>query len=95
MNEMLKVTAYTVPTPVEVNLTIPSMIEALKNSFHFNDDYDSYVEVEKGSLYRFTDISGRGEHYNHKELISDDPNVVEMYKSLMAFEKAYKAYKPN
>ena len=90
MNRNIEVVAQTVPTKVNVTVTIPNLIAALKAECGVYDAHERYYTVENGVLYKFTDTSYHGSPRYEKKAVTDDPNVVDMYQAVIAYEAAYK-----
>lgn len=91
VNNNVKVRATEVRFPVTAKTNVGELISSLEEHLGVKEDYDSYVSLEKGVLYRYTDTSGRGEHFDSKETISKDVNVIAMYNAVRAMTKAYSA----
>lgn len=86
----VRVMAQTVPVNVEVDISIEEMIRALKKECGVVDDYDSFYSVKGKKLYRHTDISRHGSPHYRDTVVSEDPNIIEMFKGIEAYERAYK-----
>lgn len=92
MTDAMTICATTVPVPVDVTVTVETMIEALKNKCGVYENHDSYYKTENGKLYKYTDVAYHGSSQYVTQLVSENENVVAMYDAIVAFEKAYKAH---
>lgn len=95
MADTMRITATTVPVPVEVNISVENMIDALKKRCGVYDKHDTYYTVENNKLYRHADISYHGSPQYETTLVSDDENIAAMYSAIVAFEDAYKKLQNN
>lgn len=86
----MRMTAQTIPRTVEVDVSMEEIIECLKEKCGVRESHDCYYSVSDNKLYKHTDVSYHGSPVYEDTLVSEDPNVIIMYESIVNFEKAYK-----
>lgn len=91
MSKIVKVKVRSASKPVKVKvqpLSISRMIDIMMERFGFFDG-DSYVELgDDNILYQVTEMAD-GEH---REVFSDDPDIIRMYEALSELSLAYESY---
>ena len=90
----MKINATTT-THMEVSVSMEEIISRLKEECGVRENPDNYYTVEDGKIIKNEDISYHGSPLYRKTVISDNPNVVAMYESILNFERAYKDKKEH
>lgn len=89
----MKITAKTLPTTVEVDISIEDMIAKLKEYCGvLNPDGSFKYEIEDNKIIKYEDVSCIGEPQYLSQVVTSDPAVVEMYSAILSYEKAYNSY---
>lgn len=89
----MKITAKTLPTTVEVDISIEDMIAKLKEYCGvLNPDGRFEYEIKDNKIIKHVDVSYHGSPQYVSQVVTSDPAVVEMYSAILAYEKAYNSY---
>lgn len=75
---------------VETEVNILDIIEQILKSKGWNNTYSSYVVASRTQIIRNTDISRHGSPSYEKNVLSEDPEDIELFDHLKGIEKYYK-----